>query len=242
MAERVTIEGASAVLCDTDSPPPQLAWFDRDPSRPDIVALEQSGRGTALVVRIGEVTCVLRHYRRGGLVARFIEERYVWLGLDRTRAFREWRLLRELRASGLPVPRPVAARVRRNGCTYTADLLTELLPNTRKLSALLDDGRVSGEQWAKIGEMLAAVHDRGVDHPDLTAHNILIDARGAVFLVDFDNARLRVPGAWRAAGIERLKRSLRKVSLQTGIEFDTDGWTRLVTAYGAASGAAAPVS
>jgi 3-deoxy-D-manno-octulosonic acid kinase len=120
-------------------------------------------------------------------------------------------------------------------------MLTELLPNTRKLSALLDDGRVPGEQWAKIGEMLAAIHDRGVDHPDLTAHNILIDEHGAVFLVDFDNARLRMSGAWRAAGIERLKRSLRKVSLQTGIEFDTDGWARLVAAYGAAARVAAPL-
>jgi 3-deoxy-D-manno-octulosonic acid kinase len=223
------------MLYDDAAGTPRLEWFDRDPQRRDLVALEQSGRGAALIVRIDGVTCVLRHYRRGGLVSRFVEERYCWLGLDRTRAFREWRLLRSLNAAGLPVPNPVAAHVRRLGCTYTADLLTELLPSTRKLSTLLDDGRVAGEQWEKIGEMLAAVHDRGVDHPDLTAHNILIGECATVYLVDFDNARLRAPGAWREAGIERLKRSLRKISLRTGIEFDAEGWQRLVAAYGAAA-------
>jgi 3-deoxy-D-manno-octulosonic acid kinase len=236
MAERVVRRGARAFLFEDDAPEPKLDWFDREPQRGDVVAVEESGRGAALVVRIDGTTCVLRHYRRGGLVSRFVEERYLWLGLDRTRAFREWRLLRALNAAGLPVPRPVAAHVLRIGASYTADLLTELLPSTRKMATLLDEGRMASEQWEKIGRMLAAIHGRGVDHPDLTAQNILIDARGEAFLVDFDNARLRAPGPWRDAGIERLKRSLRKLSLQTGAEFDGDGWTRLVAAYEAAAG------
>ena len=60
--------------------------------------------------------------------------------------------------------------------------------------------------------MVRAMHEHGVDHPDLTAHNILLDARGRLFLVDFDNAHLKPPGPWRRAGVERLKRSLRKVA------------------------------
>ena len=58
------------------------------------------GRGTVAFVRDGERRWVLRHYRRGGLVARLLDDRYLWTGADRTRAFREWRLLRELRAAG----------------------------------------------------------------------------------------------------------------------------------------------
>jgi hypothetical protein len=51
--------------------------------------------------------------------------RYLWTGEDRTRAFREWRLLHDLHAAALPVPAPVAARYHRHGPAYVADLITE---------------------------------------------------------------------------------------------------------------------
>ena len=85
--------------------------------------------------------------------------------------------------------------------------------------------------WSAIGRMLAGFHAAGCDHPDLTAHNILVDPGHRPFLVDFDNARLRAPGPWRDAGIERLKRSLNKVSLETGTSFDEVAWQALLTAY-----------
>jgi len=56
---------------------------------------------------------VLRHYRRGGFIARLSRDGYVWAGEDRVRAFAEWRLLDIMRQRGLPVPRPVAARYQR---------------------------------------------------------------------------------------------------------------------------------
>jgi tRNA A-37 threonylcarbamoyl transferase component Bud32 len=79
--------------------------------------------------------------------------------------------------------------------------------------------------------MVRAVHAHGVDHPDLTAHNILLDDGGRVFLVDFDNARLRPAGDWRRLGVERLQRSLRKVALETGTDFDSTAWAELEAAY-----------
>jgi 3-deoxy-D-manno-octulosonic acid kinase len=79
--------------------------------------------------------------------------------------------------------------------------------------------------------MIRAVHDRGVDHPDLTAHNVLLDGGGNCFLVDFDNARVNPPGEWRRAGLERFNRSLRKVALETGTEFDAEAWRELESGY-----------
>jgi tRNA A-37 threonylcarbamoyl transferase component Bud32 len=99
------------------------------------------------------------------------------------------------------------------------------------LSAFIADGQVSAQSWPAIGTMLRAFHEHGVDHPDLTAHNVLLDADGAVFLVDFDNAVVRGPGRWQAAGLARFKRSLRKVALETGTEFDESAWAALETAY-----------
>jgi 3-deoxy-D-manno-octulosonic acid kinase len=209
-------------------------WFDRSYWRErNAIAEETAGRGAVIVVVAGAETWVLRHYHRGGLVARLIDDHYVWLGLERTRAFREWRLLLRLHDAGLPVPNPIAARVVRAGLIYTADIITTYLPDTRRLSAHIADGNVPNDIWTRIGAMLRSFHAQGVDHPDLTAHNILLDARGGLFLVDFDNAVVRAPGRWRGAGLARFKRSLRKVALETGTEFDAAAWQKVERAYAA---------
>jgi 3-deoxy-D-manno-octulosonic acid kinase len=234
MAEpQILLDGRHAVLYDASSTGPADAqWFDAQHwQQAGAVALESSGRGSVLIVKRGAQTWVLRHYRRGGLVARFVEDHYLWPGLERTRPFREWRLLRRLRAAGLPVPNPIAAHVYRTGAIYTADIITTYLPDTRKLSAFIAQGRAPQTCWRDIGRMLRAVHEHGVDHPDLTAHNILLDGRDQVFLVDFDNARFKPAGNWQRLGVERLKRSLRKVALETGTQFDPLAWAELESAY-----------
>jgi 3-deoxy-D-manno-octulosonic acid kinase len=209
-----------------------LALFDGDFVRRESRPLdERTGRGAVRVIDRGNEKWVLRHYHRGGVIARLIEDHYLWTGLDRARSFREWRLLAQLAGHGLPAPRPVAARVLRRGLAYQADIVTRYLPDTRPLSAFLDDGRPLEDLWRDIGRMVRAFHDHGVHHPDLTAHNILLDSSGRTFLVDFDNASLRPPGPWREAGLARLERSLRKVALETGGEFDPQGWRQLEAGY-----------
>jgi 3-deoxy-D-manno-octulosonic acid kinase len=195
------------------------------------VELETSGRGSVLIVPYRDETWVVRHYRRGGFVARFIEDHYLWLGAERSRSFREWRLLRRLHDAGLPVPNPIAAHVRRKGVLYTADIITAYLPDTRKLSAFIAERNVPRDCWRRVGRMVRAVHEHCVEHPDLTAHNILLDARGGLFLVDFDNARVRPPGRWQQLGVDRLQRSLRKVALETGTEFDAAAWVEVEAGY-----------
>jgi 3-deoxy-D-manno-octulosonic acid kinase len=234
MAEtRIVHDGGHTMLAGaTLGETPIRAWFDAEEwQRTGAVALETSGRGSVLIVAHGDDQWVLRHYHRGGLVARFVADHYLWLGLERTRAFREWRLLRGLHDAGLPVPNPVAAHVYRTGAIYTADIITSYLPGTRKLSWFIVQGQVPEQCWRKIGRMVRAVHDRGVDHPDVTAHNILLDDRGDVFLVDFDNARSKPPGEWQRRGVARLQRSLRKVALETGAPFDADAWREIERGY-----------
>jgi len=217
---------------------PTPNWFDpAEWRRAGAVAIETSGRGEVLIVAHGDETWVLRHYRRGGLVARVIDDHYVWLGPERTRAFREWRLLRSLRAAGLPVPNPVAAHVYRTGVIYTADIITSYLRDTRKLSWFIAQGTLPAGCWRRIGAMIRGFHDHGVDHPDLTAHNVLLDDAGNAFLVDFDNALIKPPGDWQRAGVERFNRSLRKVALETGTDFDAEAWAEVEAGYAAAGSA-----
>jgi 3-deoxy-D-manno-octulosonic acid kinase len=233
MTEKIVVAGRHALLCDADlATPADASWFDADHwHEAGGVALETSGRGAVLIVTRGADTWVVRHYHRGGFVARFVADHYLWSGLDRTRAFREWRLLRRLRDAGLPVPNPIAAHVYRTGPIYTADIITTYLPDTRKLSSFISEGAVPPHCWRQIGRMIRAVHAYGVDHPDVTAHNILLDTRGSLFLVDFDNAYVKPAGSWERAGVERLQRSLRKVALETGTEFDAAAWAQIEAGY-----------
>src|SRR5262245_57201697 len=75
-------------------------------------ALEEvaGGRGSVCFLTHDSGQWVLRHYRRGGLIASVSQDRYVYTGASRTRSLREWRLLAELRRRGLPVPVPTVAR------------------------------------------------------------------------------------------------------------------------------------
>jgi 3-deoxy-D-manno-octulosonic acid kinase len=232
--ERVVVSGRHVMLMASDrGEMPSADWFDPEEwRRAGAVSIETSGRGQVLIVARGAETWVLRHYRRGGFVARFVDDHYLWAGADRTRPFREWRLLMSLRAAGLPVPSPVAAHVYRTGAIYTADIITSYLPDTRKLSSFIAQGRAPAGCWRRIGAMIRAIHDHGVDHPDLTAHNVLLDGEGNAFLVDFDNAQQKPPGPWQRAGVERFNRSLRKVALETGTEFDSEAWAEIEAGYG----------
>lgn len=185
------------------------AWFD--PGRPDAVAVGGSGRGAAWFVSTPAGPAVLRHYRRGGLMARLSRDRYVFVGEAEVRSVHEFRLLARLRALGLPVPAPLAACYRRRGAFYTADLLVERVPEVRSLTDELRAG-VDAPDWVGLGATLARFHLAGVFHADLNAHNILVDAQGVFWLIDFDRGRIRRPAkGWREDNLARLLRSLMKL-------------------------------
>jgi 3-deoxy-D-manno-octulosonic acid kinase len=177
----------------------------------------------------------LRHYRRGGLPARLIEDRFLWLGEDRSRSFREWRLLRRLHDAGLPVPRPVAARYVRRGARYSADLITARIADAEPLSARLAHGPLPPTVWRRLGRCVRAFHDAGVFHADLNAHNLLLDGAGTPWLLDFDRGRLRAPGPWRQRNLDRFLRSLEKIRAQRpGLHAGAEDWAALLEGYGRA--------
>ncbi|MDX1467303.1 MAG: 3-deoxy-D-manno-octulosonic acid kinase [Halomonas sp.] len=204
-------------LCDAGRAPqtaPRLiaegfdpAWW-RDAGR---VTGEAPGRGASLFLDAGDgVEWVLRPYRRGGLIARLSETRYLWTGLERTRAFHELRLTARLRERGLPVPRPVAARVTHHGLTYEAALVTVRIPGARALAELITHEQADEALLVRVGATVRRFHDEGLDHVDLNARNLLIDPEGRVWLIDLDRCRLGRPGRWRAANLARLQRSFEK--------------------------------
>jgi 3-deoxy-D-manno-octulosonic acid kinase len=206
-----------------------------------------AGRGSAWFIASGERSggrqWVLRHYRRGGFIARLSRDGYVWAGEDRVRAFAEWRLLDIMRQRGLPVPRPVAARYQRKGLCYRCDLITERIVDAEPLSSVLARRTLAESAWRAVGAAVAELHHAGVEHADLNAHNLLLDANGAVSVIDFDRGRLRAPGGAGTAGIwvnrnlGRLQRSLAKISrgLPAG-RYSARDWEWFMAGYQAVAG------
>jgi len=206
-----------AILHDAEFALDPRILFDRDGLRErGAVEDAQGGRGSISFLRLGDARLVLRRYLRGGLVAKLSRDRYLWLGEERTRAFREFRLLARLRELSLPVPKPVAARYRRGLLAYRGELVTELLPGTETLAARWLAGRDSRDDWEGAGRCIRRFHDAGVQHADLNAHNIMLGAADGVWLLDFDRGRLREPGAWQQRVLARLARSVQKIGTAAG--------------------------
>ncbi len=194
-------------------------------------ALEEApgGRGTVAFIKEGEKRWVLRHYRRGGLMARLLDDAYLWTGAGRTRAFAEWRLLRQLATWRLPVPRAVAARYARSGLLYRADLITEELPTRLTLAQALGRQSLDADRWRSVGRCIGRLHAHGVRHADLNAHNLLLGEGDDVYVLDFDRGRVVERGAWEQGVLARLRRSLEKVSrgLPAG-SFGVEQWNELL--------------
>jgi len=198
------------------------------------------GRGGTSFIAAPIGQCVLRHYRRGGMVARVMGDRYLWTGAERTRGFAEFRLLAALHERGLHVPAPVAARFERQGVHYRADLITRRIEHAETLAQLLALERCDAAVAARVGAALAQFHDAGAYHADLNAHNLLLDS-GAVWVIDFDRGELRPPArAWQLANLARLKRSLIKLGAARDGEaaFERALWNPLMAAYERALGQA----
>lgn len=204
--------GIGAILFDaTQLRQADPRWFDADLWGDRATPVSDGGRGSAWYIDAAHGPCVLRHYRRGGLVASFSRDRYVWRGPDCVRSFAEFRLLRELLRRQLPVPRPIAASYVREGLTYRASILLERLMDVRSLAQLASQSP-SDAPWQATGELVARFHRAGLDHADLNAHNILFNEAGAGWMIDFDRSRLRIPETgWRERNLQRLQRSLLKL-------------------------------
>ena len=230
--EYCAIAGGAMLYEASLSSEPDAEWFDpqawRD--RDSIVGQAGAGRGSVWFVASADGTWALRHYCRGGLVSRLINDQYLWLGEEQTRAFLELRLLARLTEGGLPVPPPIAAAYRRHGPFYRADLITGYI-DAPSFQTLMLSNRLTTATWEEVGRVVRRFHDAGVYHADLNIRNMLVRADGRVFLLDFDKGRLRPHGGWAQQNLDRLQRSIHKICATTDAKFDAAGWRRLLAGY-----------
>lgn len=193
-----------------------------------------SGRGTAWTIKSEWGKWVLRHYLRGGLYAKLSKDQYLWTGINNTRAFKEFKLLNELNELNLPAPKPIAALVQKKGMFYQNDLIMEHIVHDCTFADILsEDSDIT--DWKLVGKTVARFHQAGVYHSDLNAHNILLKKSGndsKAYLIDFDKGLLRTPQkSWQQNNLNRLKRSIEKVSQQSCDKALKAHWQAFMDAY-----------
>lgn len=195
------------------------------------------GRGAAWFIDVptpAGAGWVLRHYRRGGLPGKLIADRYIHWPTAKTRPWREFRIGARLHGDGLPVPRPVAACLHRHGLFDRFDLITEGIPGAVSLADAAIAGTAADADWHRVGAVIAQLHAAGVWHADLNARNLLRRDDGQWMVIDLDRARLRGGQAWQAGNLQRLRRSLDKISGQhPGMTFCDTHWAALMAGYAA---------
>jgi 3-deoxy-D-manno-octulosonic acid kinase len=192
-----------------------------------------SGRGSTFFLNTDFGPAALRLYKRGGWPAKLSEDRYFYTGIERSRPYREFHLLRKMSEAGLPVPAPIAVLIDNSMLTYRGALLLDQIENVTPLSDSLGIVPANSDIWANTGTCIRKFHEAGVDHVDLNASNLLIDARvNKVFLVDFDRCTY-TPGnpVNGESNLARLKRSFAKLWPDNGQVSLDDCWQALLNAY-----------
>jgi len=193
------------------------------------------GRGNVMFYEHDSLQLVLKTYHRGGLLGRMIKNSYLYSGTERSRMWREFLLLGQMRDLGLPVPRPVATRcVRTSPLCYQGDLITERIADAQTLAEVLSEKNLSDTTWEAIGRIIQRFHHHNIDHTDLNACNILLTRSGKIYLIDFDKCAIRRGRhkGWRRDNLNRLRRSLGKwEQREATFHFNKEHWQALQRGY-----------
>lgn len=175
------------------------------------IAGNSTGRATVWFIQQGDHGMLLRHYYRGGLVGKVNKDRFWREPEHLSRAIHEFDLLSKLTEMGLPVPKPIAARMVKSGLfSYRADILVEVISGAVDVFRLLLEKSLSAKQWQTLGAVVRRLHDANVYHSDLNCHNLMLDDNDKAWIVDFDKCGFKEPGPWKQENLARLKRSLMK--------------------------------
>lgn len=191
------------------------------------------GRGVTYFIENASQHWVLKHYFRGGLIGKLINDRYIYTGINNTRAIEEYELLKKMQLLGLPVPTPIAVKITKHLFFYQADILTSRITNAKDIVGLLSQKSISKELWQAVGKAIKQFHQHGIYHDDLNCHNILIDNNNKVWLIDFDRSKQKnIEKNWQEANLERLLRSFNKEKNRLdNFYWHNNDWQHLISGY-----------
>ena len=199
----------------------------------DAVTGQSQGRNITYFVKHQDKQLVLRHYYRGGLIGKIAKDGYLYAGLKQSRVYKEFALLEKMLELGLPVPKPIAARLVKKLHLYTADIIMEQIPLAQDLFQILKVRALTKDEWINLGNTIAKFHHNGIYHADLNIHNLMMDNTGKIWLIDFDRGQIKPNKTkWQKSNLERLKRSLEKEkSKYPEFNWQANQWLHLLKGY-----------
>jgi len=193
----------------------------------DLAARRYLGRGVAYAIAlpVSGTRVVVRHNRRGGLLAPLTRDFF----LPPTRAPYELAVSLRLSALGVRTPEVLMYGVHRLPIGLRrADVVTREVIGGRDLATYIHADASSverGAAWAATRELLTALNAAGARHHDLNVKNVLLAPtadRLEAWVLDVDRVDFGEPDsvAVRRGNAERLLRSARKWRDLHGAVFD----------------------
>jgi lipopolysaccharide kinase (Kdo/WaaP) family protein len=167
-----------------------------------------TGRGAAFGVTLGPLRAVVRHARRGGLMAPLLRD--LFAGEPRFR--HEIGMAERLTADAVETPAVLAGVSYPVGPLHRADVATERVEGSDLASLLFGaappEGTERDDVLRAVGRLVRRLHVAGYVHPDLQLRNVLVTAppRRAV-LLDVDTCRDASDAATRRDNLARFYRS-----------------------------------
>lgn len=156
---------------------------------------------------------IVKHYRRGGLLAKFITRYY--FGSQKTRGQIEFEQMELARSLGCGSPEPVAYAWR-GRIFYQAWLVTREVEHAQSLAQI---ARTSPERtriaMTALCRQTSILIENSIMHADFHPGNVLVDKHDRVYLIDFDKTGRHPGDPDRLASIYRHRwcRAVRKHKL-----------------------------
>jgi 3-deoxy-D-manno-octulosonic acid kinase len=174
-------------------------------------------RRSGFLLELDGIELFARRCRRGGMVASLLDDIYVGLA---PRPFNELGVAVEAMKRGIPTAEPMGAMVEWIGpALYRGFFMTRAVRGMTLWEFVQtdDDPTVRRHVLEQARAAIATMHDKGLFHPDLNLHNLLVTRAAESFtvvIIDLDKARLLdgpLSTAMRRANLARLMRSARKL-------------------------------
>ena len=132
----------------------------------------------------------VKQYAHGGLLRHITGGRFLCVGPSRS--LLEFSMLERVRSLGINAPRPLLF-VNKGSFLYRSWLFMEEIVDSRNLaqissSADANDADILHDGMTKLGQQVLTLIENKIFHVDLHPGNVLLDASGRVFIVDFDKA------------------------------------------------------
>lgn len=129
---------------------------------------------------------IIKHFRRGGLLAHLVRRTYCRIG--QTRGQREFEEMTRVRQLGVQTPEPVAFAFK-GGLFYAAWLVTREIQSVQSMARLsLTEPRRVASALGELARQMAILVDHDILHADFHPGNVLIDDRDQVYIIDLDKA------------------------------------------------------